>query len=76
MHDIKDIFFVGGFGTVQWIDVDEYIHAQPDPVVVACTSSELQVSALEKSLVGHSEAHCHVETQFEVLRRFASRPES
>lgn len=43
MHDIKDVFFVGGFGTVQWIDVAEYLNAQPDPIVTACTSAELQV---------------------------------
>ena len=44
MHDIKDIYFVGGFGTVQWIDVDEYTQAQPDAIVTACTSAELQVT--------------------------------
>jgi len=42
MHDIKDIYFVGGFGTVQWIDVKDYISAQPDQIISACTSAELQ----------------------------------
>ena len=44
MHDIKDVYFVGGFGTVQWIDVEEYTEAQPDAIVTACTSAELQVT--------------------------------
>lgn len=33
MHRISDIYFVGGFGTVQWVDVKEYFHTQPDAVV-------------------------------------------
>lgn len=33
MHNITDIYFVGGFGTVQWIDVADYILAQPDKIV-------------------------------------------
>src|SRR5690349_8074020 len=34
MHHIGDIYFVGGFGTVQWIDVAEYTHVSPDAVVM------------------------------------------
>ncbi|CAD7702939.1 unnamed protein product [Ostreobium quekettii] len=34
MHHIKDIFFVGGFGTVQWIDVADYLACKPDEIVV------------------------------------------
>eukprot|EP00210_Caulerpa_lentillifera_P002306 g2214.t1 len=43
MHEIKDIFFVGGFGTVQWIDVHEYIDAQPDEIISSCSSADLQI---------------------------------
>ena len=34
MNRIMDIYFVGGFGTVQWVDVNEYTSAQPDQIVV------------------------------------------
>ena len=33
MENISDIYFVGGFGTVQWVDVDEYVRASPDAIV-------------------------------------------
>jgi hypothetical protein len=32
MHNLRDLYFVGGFGTVQWIDVDEYLGATPDAI--------------------------------------------
>ena len=34
MNRILDIYFVGGFGTVQWVDVNEYTRVQPDQIVV------------------------------------------
>ena len=34
MHRILDIYFVGGFGTVQFIDVDEYVGTRPDAIVM------------------------------------------
>lgn len=34
MHKIVDIYFVGGFGTVQWIEVEEYMNNKPDAVVM------------------------------------------
>jgi len=34
MDHIVDIYFVGGFGTVQWLSGDEYVSAQPDSVVL------------------------------------------
>lgn len=43
MHHIKDIFFVGGFGTVQWIDVTDYMSCQPDDIVVNNTHETLQM---------------------------------
>ena len=35
MHRISDIYFVGGFGTVQWVDVADYIATKPDSIVAA-----------------------------------------
>eukprot|EP00245_Coleochaete_scutata_P011545 TRINITY_DN4307_c0_g1_i2.p1 TRINITY_DN4307_c0_g1~~TRINITY_DN4307_c0_g1_i2.p1 ORF type:complete len:120 (+),score=24.44 TRINITY_DN4307_c0_g1_i2:349-708(+) len=32
MENISDIYFVGGFGTVAWVDVQEYIKAKPDQI--------------------------------------------
>jgi len=43
MHEIKDIFFVGGFGTVQWIEVEDYMKAAPDSIVSSCSPAEIQV---------------------------------
>ena len=43
MHKISDIYFVGGFGTIQWVDVAEYIDTQPDAVVVDDPHKTLQV---------------------------------
>lgn len=34
MDRIVDIYFVGGFGTVQWIDAEEYLASRPDEVLV------------------------------------------
>ncbi|KAL3161142.1 hypothetical protein ABBQ38_009517 [Trebouxia sp. C0009 RCD-2024] len=35
MHRISDIYFVGGFGTVQWVDVADYMATKPDSIVAA-----------------------------------------
>ncbi|ONK78874.1 uncharacterized protein A4U43_C01F460 [Asparagus officinalis] len=34
MQSISDIYFIGGFGTVAWIDVKEYENLQPDKIAV------------------------------------------
>lgn len=34
MDRILDIYFVGGFGTVQWVDPQEFMSSQPDKVVL------------------------------------------
>ncbi|XP_042399944.1 uncharacterized protein LOC121989771 [Zingiber officinale] len=34
MQNISDIYFIGGFGTVAWIDVNEYEATQPDKIAV------------------------------------------
>lgn len=38
MENISDIYFVGGFGTVQWVDVKEYDLARPD--IIAANGAE------------------------------------
>lgn len=43
MNRILDIYFVGGFGTVQWVDVEEYTAAQPDQIAVLNPIHTLQV---------------------------------
>lgn len=34
MSRIVDVYFVGGFGTVQWIGADEYTDCRPDDIVL------------------------------------------
>ncbi|XVF26485.1 hypothetical protein REPUB_Repub14bG0020400 [Reevesia pubescens] len=34
MHNISDIYFIGGFGTVAWVDVKEYEALKPDKIAV------------------------------------------
>ncbi|CAA0829539.1 Pyridoxamine 5-phosphate oxidase family protein [Striga hermonthica] len=34
MQNISDIYFIGGFGTVAWVDVNEYETIQPDKIAV------------------------------------------
>ncbi|XP_062157361.1 uncharacterized protein LOC133864932 isoform X2 [Alnus glutinosa] len=34
MQNISDIYFIGGFGTVAWVDVNEYETLQPDKIAV------------------------------------------
>ena len=46
MHRISDIYFVGGFGTVQWVDVGEYVAARPDEIAAADPHHTLQVTPL------------------------------
>ena len=43
MHRISDIYFVGGFGTVQWVDVGDYVAATPDQIVKSKPLQTLQV---------------------------------
>ena len=51
MHRISDIYFVGGFGTVSWVDPAEYAAARPD--AVASLSPRATLSALNEQ---HSQA--------------------
>jgi hypothetical protein len=41
MHRLSDIYFVGGFGTVQWVDVAEYSAIKPDNIVLASSNKTL-----------------------------------
>ncbi|KAL4279275.1 hypothetical protein GQ457_03G042960 [Hibiscus cannabinus] len=34
MQNISDIYFIGGFGTVAWVDVKEYEELKPDKIAV------------------------------------------
>jgi hypothetical protein len=43
MHRITDVYFVGGFGTVQWIEADEYVSSSPDPIATDAPQRTLQV---------------------------------
>ena len=44
MHRISDIYFVGGFGTVQWVDVAEYASVQPDQIALVEPHHTLKAS--------------------------------
>ena len=50
MHRISDIYFVGGFGTVQWVDVAEYAATTPDSVVLDNPHKTLQVCFVPRFL--------------------------
>ena len=49
MNRITDIYFVGGFGTVQWVDVEEYTSAQPDQIVIQNPNHTLKMLNQEYS---------------------------
>lgn len=46
MHRISDIYFVGGFGTVQWVDVANYMATKPDSIVAADPQQTISVCHL------------------------------
>eukprot|EP00873_Tetraselmis_striata_P041045 jgi/Tetstr1/461309/TSEL_006436.t1 len=63
MHTISDMYFVGGFGTVAWVDIDEYRAAQPDPIVYNMPQVTLQLlnetfCATLKTLLSTKDAEC------------------
>lgn len=39
----SDIYFIGGFGTVAWVDVKEYEAVQPDKIAVDGGEQNLKV---------------------------------
>lgn len=39
----SDIYFIGGFGTVAWVDVKEYETLQPDKIAVDGGEQNLKV---------------------------------
>ena len=43
MHRIVDIYFVGGFGTVQWIEAADYTACKPDDIVLDRPQRTLQL---------------------------------
>lgn len=44
MNRISDIYFVGGFGTVQWVDVADYMNTRPDSIVAVNPQETIEVS--------------------------------
>lgn len=52
MHRISDIYFVGGFGTVQWVDVANYMATKPDSIVAADPQQTISVCHLHVCSVG------------------------
>lgn len=46
----SDIYFIGGFGTVAWVDVKEYETLQPDKIAVNGGEQNLKVSFLNGSI--------------------------
>jgi len=63
MHRISDIYFVGGFGTVQWVDVGEYVSSKPDQIVVSDPHHTLQVP---HSLTPHAHPQSRLECQEDI----------
>mmetsp|Transcript_11309 Transcript_11309/g.34010 ORF Transcript_11309/g.34010 Transcript_11309/m.34010 type:complete len:418 (-) Transcript_11309:1132-2385(-) len=60
MDRISDIYFVGGFGTVQWVDEKEYTRCKPDAIVMHQPHRVLRVlndtfSATIPQLLKHGE---------------------
>ncbi|CAI9286207.1 unnamed protein product [Lactuca saligna] len=42
MQNIRDIYFIGGFGTVAWVNVKEYEGLQPDDIAVDGSEQNLK----------------------------------
>ncbi|KAF5206399.1 Pyridoxamine 5'-phosphate oxidase family protein [Thalictrum thalictroides] len=51
MHNISDIYFIGGFGTVAWVDVKEYEMVQPDKIAINGGEQNLKSSDLVLELI-------------------------
>ena len=59
MHRILDIYFVGGFGTVQFLDVDEYKGTRPDAIVMDHPHQTLQARSLLRDRDMAPRIHTH-----------------
>lgn len=44
MNRISDIYFVGGFGTVQWVNVADNMNTRPDSIVAVNPQETITVS--------------------------------
>jgi hypothetical protein len=52
LTNYSDIYFIGGFGTVAWIDVKEYETIQPDKIAVdGGDLQSLKVTGHTRSLI-------------------------
>ncbi|EOY26348.1 Pyridoxamine 5'-phosphate oxidase family protein isoform 3 [Theobroma cacao] len=52
MQNISDIYFIGGFGTVAWVDVNEYEALKPDKIAVDGGEQNLKVNFLNSQNFG------------------------
>ena len=41
MNNVIDVYFVGGFGTLNWVDLKEYRDATPDKIVTPASGSSV-----------------------------------
>lgn len=48
----SDIYFIGGFGTVAWVDVNEYEALKPDKIAVDGGEQNLKVNFLNSQNFG------------------------
>ncbi|XP_022891633.1 uncharacterized protein LOC111406412 [Olea europaea var. sylvestris] len=46
MQNISDIYFIGGFGTVAWVDVKEFEAIQPDKITVNGGEQNMELNAI------------------------------
>jgi len=58
MEEISDIYFVGGFGTVQWVDVKEYASTTPDNIVIRDGDGRCPEITLQKLNIMFSKQLC------------------
>jgi len=54
----SDIYFIGGFGTVQWVDVKEYETLQPDKIAAVGGEQNLKVSS--RSYISCIKTYCSI----------------
>ncbi len=70
MHRISDVYFVGGFGTVSWVNVAEYTAVKPDSIVMHKPHRILQVDLC----LNVSQPLCF--TNFDEAEHTAVKPDS
>lgn len=53
LYDLNgsDVYFIGGFGTVAWVDVHEYENVQPDKIAENGAEQNLKVCSILMEIV-------------------------